>query len=78
MPTSRGRKKKPKNKAKNANNKTFESDGIKISQKGNMTYVQNKRSQIEHKQFVNHVIENRPLFYEEIKSDINKNLFKNG
>lgn len=72
MPVSKGRKKKSKNKNKSSNKaeRSHESNGIKISQKGNMTYVQNKRSKFEQEKFVNHVIENRPIFFNEIKRDI--------
>jgi len=71
MPISRNRKKKTKAKTKQeSNRKSFEHEGIKISQEGVMTYFQNKRTEKQQEQFEKHVTENRPAFFEEIKQKI--------
>jgi hypothetical protein len=71
MPVSKGRKKKTKLKGSQSSfSKSFEQDGIKISQKGAMTYMENKRTEKQQEEFVNRVKENRPGFYEDIKQKI--------
>lgn len=73
MPVSRGRKKNSKSnkKSNRKNHHTFDDGTVRITQRDNMTYLRNRRSAEEQKHFVEHVIENRPLFYEEIKQKIN-------
>lgn len=70
MPVSKGRKKKSKSKKSSSPTRVFENNGIKISQKGNMTYIQNKRSEKEQKDFIEGLKENRPVVYEKLKSQI--------
>ena len=70
MPVSRGRKKKSKSKKANSPIRTFEQDGIKISQKGDMTYIHNKRTEQEHLEYIEHVKQNRPAFFENLKEQI--------
>ncbi|MCZ4223534.1 hypothetical protein [Pedobacter rhodius] len=70
MPVSRGRKKKSKSKKANGPTRTFEQNGIKISQKGDMTYIHNKRTEQEHLEYIEHIKHNRPAFFHNLKEQI--------
>lgn len=67
MPASKGRKKK-KNKQKAKSEKVFRKPGMEFVRKGKHIFLKNTMNSEEHAAYIEQLRENRPQFYEEIRT----------